>query len=180
MIFCFQFIDKIAGVNVRFTRWKKEAKTNGVKKGTAGSRSLRDTAYEAIYAREGYMKKNLREPTINEIASEIGIAKEEIVYAMDAIQTPVSLFDPVYTEGGDSLYVMDQISDKKNKEENWVESISLREAVERLGERERHIIKLRFYEGKTQMEVANEVGISQAQVSRLEKGALKAMRNYLR
>ncbi len=126
------------------------------------------------------MKKNLREPTINEIASEIGIAKEEIVYAMDAIQTPVSLFDPVYTEGGDSLYVMDQISDKKNKEENWVESISLREAVERLGERERHIIKLRFYEGKTQMEVANEVGISQAQVSRLEKGALKAMRNYLR
>ena len=144
------------------------------------SRSLRDTAYKAIYAREGYMKKNLREPTINEIASEIGIAKEEIVYAMDAIQTPVSLFDPVYTEGGDSLYVMDQISDKKNKEENWVESISLREAVERLGERERHIIKLRFYEGKTQMEVANEVGISQAQVSRLEKGALKAMRNYLR
>ena len=139
------------------------------------SRSLRDTAYKAIYAREGYMKKNLREPTINEIASEIGIAKEEIVYAMDAIQTPVSLF-----EGGDSLYVMDQISDKKNKEENWVESISLREAVERLGERERHIIKLRFYEGKTQMEVANEVGISQAQVSRLEKGALKAMRNYLR
>ena len=126
------------------------------------------------------MKKNLREPTINEIASEIGIAKEEIVYAMDAIQTPVSLFDPVYTEGGDSLYVMDQISDKKNKEENWVESISLREAVERLGERERHIIKLRFYEGKTQMEVANEVGISQAQVSRLEKGALKAIRNYLR
>ena len=126
------------------------------------------------------MKKNLREPTINEIASEIGIAKEEIVYAMGAIQTPVSLFDPVYTEGGDSLYVMDQISDKKNKEENWVESISLREAVERLGERERHIIKLRFYEGKTQMEVANEVGISQAQVSRLEKGALKAMRNYLR
>lgn len=144
------------------------------------SRSLRDTAYKAIYAREGYMKKNLREPTINEIASEIGIAKEEIVYAMDAIQTPVSLFDPVYTEGGDSLYVMDHISDKKNKEENWVESISLREAVERLGERERHIIKLRFYEGKTQMEVANEVGISQAQVSRLEKGALKAMRNYLR
>ena len=144
------------------------------------SRSLRDTAYKAIYARENYMKKNLREPTIQEISSEIGIAKEDIVYAMDAIQTPVSLFDPVYTEGGDSLYVMDQISDKKNKEENWVESISLQEAVNRLGERERHIIKLRFYEGKTQMEVADEVGISQAQVSRLEKGALKAMRNYLR
>ena len=99
---------------------------------------------------------------------------------MDAIQTPVSLFDPVYTEGGDALYVMDQISDKKNKEENWVETISLREAIARLGERERHIIELRFYEGKTQMEVAKEVGISQAQVSRLEKGALKTMKNYLR
>lgn len=117
------------------------------------SRSLRDTAYKAIYAREGYMKKNLREPTINEIASEIGIAKEEIVYAMDAIQTPVSLFDPVYTEGGDSLYVMDQISDKRIKKKTGLNQ-SLREAVERLGERERHIIKLRFYEGKTQMEVA--------------------------
>ena len=143
------------------------------------SRSLRDTAYKAIYAREGYMKKNLREPTINEIASEIGIAKEEIVYAMDAIQTPVSLFDPVYTEGGDSLYVMDQISDKKNLEENWVEEISLREAMNRLPGRERHIIDLRFFEGKTQTEVAEEIHISQAQVSRLEKSALKTMRNYL-
>lgn len=144
------------------------------------SRSLRDTAYKAIYAREGYMKRNLKEPTINEIAAEIGISKEDIVYAMDAIQTPVSLYDPVYTEGGDALYVMDQISDKKNKEENWVETISLREAIKRLGERERHIIELRFYEGKTQMEVAREVGISQAQVSRLEKSALKIMKNYLR
>ena len=144
------------------------------------SRSLRDTAYKAIYAREGYMKKNLREPTINEIASEIGIAKEEIVYAMDAIQTPVSLFDPVYTEGGDSLYVMDQISDKKNKEERWIENLALREAMRRLAPREKHIIELRFYEGKTQMEVAQEIGISQAQVSRLEKSALKYMRNYLR
>ena len=144
------------------------------------SRSLRDIAYKTIYTRENYMRQHLKEPTIAEIADEIGIDKEMIVYAMDAIQSPVSLFEPVYSEGGDTLYVMDQISDKKNKEENWVESISLREAVERLGERERHIIKLRFYEGKTQMEVANEVGISQAQVSRLEKGALKAMRNYLR
>ena len=144
------------------------------------SRSLRDTAYKAIYAREGYMKKNLREPTINEIASEIGIAKEEIVYAMDAIQSPVSLFEPVYSEGGDTLYVMDQISDKKNREDRWIEDLSLREAMNHLGERERHIIQLRFYEGKTQTEVAKEVGISQAQVSRLEKGALKSMRNYLR
>ena len=144
------------------------------------SRSLRDIAYRAIYAKETYMKTNLREPTIAEIASEIGIKKEMIVYAMDAIQNPVSLFEPVYTEGGDTLYVMDQISDKKNKEETWVENLSLREAINRLNKRERHIIDLRFYEGKTQMEVAQEIGISQAQVSRLEKNALKTMRNYLR
>ena len=144
------------------------------------SRSLRDIAYRAIYAKETYMKTNLREPNIAEIASEIGINKEMIVYAMDAIQNPVSLFEPVYTEGGDTLYVMDQISDKKNKEETWVENLSLREAINRLNKRERHIIDLRFYEGKTQMEVAQEIGISQAQVSRLEKNALKTMRNYLR
>ena len=144
------------------------------------SRSLRDIAYRAIYAKETYMKTHLREPTIAESASEIGIEKEIIVYAMDAIQNPVSLFEPVYTEGGDTLYVMDQISDKKNKEETWVENLSLREAINRLNKRERHIIDLRFYEGKTQMEVAQEIGISQAQVSRLEKNALKTMRNYLR
>nr|WP_294667488.1 RNA polymerase sporulation sigma factor SigG [uncultured Blautia sp.] len=144
------------------------------------SRSLRDIAYRAIYAKETYMKTNLREPTIAEIASEIGIEKEMIVYAMDAIQNPVSLFEPVYTEGGDTLYVMDQISDKKNKEETWVENLSLREAINRLNNRERHIIDLRFYEGKTQIEVAREIGISQAQVSRLEKNALRTMRNYLR
>lgn len=144
------------------------------------SRSLRDIAYKAIYAKENYIKHHLKEPTITEIADEIGIEKEMIVYAMDAIQNPVSLFEPVYTEGGDTLYVMDQISDKKNKEEHWVENLSLKEAMSRLGERERHIIELRFYEGKTQMEVADEIGISQAQVSRLEKNALKSMKNYLR
>ena len=144
------------------------------------SRSLRDIAYKAIYTREAYMKQNLREPTINEISEEIGIEKEMIVYAMDAIQNPVSLFEPVYTEGGDTLYVMDQISDKKNKEDLWIENLSLREAMQRLGTREKYIIQLRFYEGKTQMEVAQEIGISQAQVSRLEKNALKTMRNYLR
>ena len=143
------------------------------------SRSLRDIAYKAIYAKEHYMKENLKEPTIQEIASEIGIEKEMIVYAMDAIQNPISLFEPVYTEG-DTLYVMDQISDKKNKEEHWVENLSLQEALNRLGNRERNIIELRFYEGKTQMEVADEIGISQAQVSRLEKNALKSMKNYLR
>lgn len=144
------------------------------------SRSLRDIAYKAIYAKENYIKHHLKEPTITEIAEEIGIEKEMIVYAMDAIQNPVSLFEPVYTEGGDTLYVMDQISDKKNKEERWIENLSLQEAMQRLGERERHIIELRFYEGKTQMEVAQEIGISQAQVSRLEKNALKSMKNYLR
>ena len=144
------------------------------------SRSLRDTAYKAIYAKENYVKKNLKEPTINEIAEEIGMEKEDIVYALDAIQSPVSLYEPVYTEGGDTLYVMDQISDKKNREENWIEDLSLKEAMKRLDDREKHIIEMRFYEGKTQMEVAQEIGISQAQVSRLEKNALKSMRNYLR
>ena len=144
------------------------------------SRSLRDIAYKAIYAKENYLKQHLKEPTIAEIAEEIGIEKEMIVYAMDAIQNPVSLFEPVYTEGGDTLYVMDQISDKKNREDQWIENLSLREAMQRLNDRERHIIELRFYEGKTQMEVAKEIGISQAQVSRLEKNALKSMKNYLR
>lgn len=143
------------------------------------SRSLRDIAYKAIYTRENYMKQHLKEPTVTEIAQEIGIEKEMIVYALDAIQNPVSLFEPVYTEGGDTLYVMDQISDK-NKEERWIENLALREAMQRLNSREKHIIELRFYEGKTQMEVAQEIGISQAQVSRLEKNALKSMRNYLR
>lgn len=143
------------------------------------SRSLRDTAYKAIYAKEGLTRKNSREPTLMEIAQEIGVSKEDITYALDAIQSPVSLYEPIYTDGGDPLYVMDQISDKKNHEENWVEEISLREAMDRLPQRERHIIDMRFFEGKTQTEVAEEIHISQAQVSRLEKSALKAMRNYL-
>jgi len=144
------------------------------------SRSLRDTAYKAIYAKESYMKKHMKEPTVQEIAQEIGISKEDVVFALDAIQSPVSLYDPVYTEGGDTLYVMDQISDRKNKEENWVENLSLSEAMKRLSPRENHIINLRFFEGKTQMEVAEEIHISQAQVSRLEKNALKTMRSYLK
>ena len=142
-------------------------------------RSLKDTAYKAIYAKENLVKKNMKEPTINEIAEEIGISKEDIVYALDAIQNPMSLYEPVFTDGGDTLYVMDQISDKKNKEENWVEHLSLSEAMKRLNDREHEIISLRFFEGKTQMEVADMIGISQAQVSRLEKNALKTMKNYL-
>ena len=143
------------------------------------SRSLKDTAYKAIYAKENMTKKNLKEPTIEEIASEIGIAKEDIVYALDAIQSPMSLYEPIYTDGGDTLYVMDQVSDKKNKEEIWVENIAIGEAMKKLNDREREIIELRFFDGKTQMEVSDMIGISQAQVSRLEKNALKTMRSYL-
>ena len=143
------------------------------------SRSLRDTAYKAIYAKEGYVRRYMKEPTVQEIADEIGIVKEDVVFALDAVQTPMSLHEPVYNDGGDALYVMDQVSDKKNREENWVEELSLEAAMERLNERERYIISLRFFEGKTQTEVAGQIGISQAQVSRLEKNALKTMRQYL-
>ena len=143
------------------------------------SRSLKDTAYKAIYARDILTKHNMKEPTIEEIAKETGISKEDINYALDAIQNPMSLYEPVYTDGGDTLYVMDQISDKKNKEETWVEHLSLSDAMKRLNKRELEIISLRFFSGKTQMEVAGMIGISQAQVSRLEKNALKTMRNYL-
>ena len=143
------------------------------------SRSLRDTAYKAIYAKENYVKRNLKEPTVQEIAEEIGISKEDIVFALDAIQTPMSWQEPVYNDGGDALYVMDQLSDKKNKEEKWVEDLALEAAMEHLGEREKYIIELRFFEGKTQMEVAKEIKISQAQVSRLEKNALRTMKQYL-
>lgn len=143
------------------------------------SRSVRDVAYRAIYAKENLIRQNQKEPTVDEIANEIGITKEEVVYAMDAIATPVSLFEPVYSDGGDTLYVMDQIKDKKNREENWVERMALRDAIARLGERERTIVYLRFFGGRTQMEVAKEMGISQAQISRLEKDALASMRKYL-
>lgn len=143
------------------------------------SRSLRDTAYKAIHAKEELSKTSFKEPTIQEIAESTGIPKEDLVFALDAIQSPLSLYDPVYTDGGDTLYVMDQVKDKKNKEDNWVESLAVNDAMKRLNERENYIIKLRFFEGKTQMEVAEEIHISQAQVSRLEKSALKSMRNYL-
>ncbi len=143
------------------------------------SRSLRDTAYKAIYAKEQLTKKNNREPTVMEIAEEVGLSKEDVVFALDAIQNPVSLYEPVYNDGGDTLYVMDQISDQKNREDNWIQELSLKDALNRLPDREKHIIELRFYEGKTQMEVAEEIHISQAQVSRLEKNALKSMKAYL-
>ena len=143
------------------------------------SRSLRDTAYKAIHAKEVLSKNSFKEPTLQEIAEESGVAAEDILYALDAIQSPVSLYDPVYTDGGDTLYVMDQISDKKNKEENWVEKLSLSDAMNHLSERENFIINLRFFEGKTQMEVADEIHISQAQVSRLEKGAITEIKENM-
>ena len=120
-------------------------------------RSLRDIAYKAMQAKERLAKNAQKEPTLEEIAAECEIPVEDVVYALDAIQTPLSLFDPVYTDGGDTLYVMDQISDKKNKEENWVEDLALQDAINRLNDREKYIINLRFFEGKTQMEVAEEI-----------------------
>ena len=143
------------------------------------SRSLRDTAYKAIYAKEQLTKSMNRTPTIEEIAKETDISEEDIIYALDAIATPMSLFEPVYQDGNDPLFLMDQICDKKNKEETWVERLSLQEAMNQLPGREYHIIKKRFFEGKTQTEVANEISISQAQVSRLEKNALKSIRNFI-
>ena len=143
-------------------------------------RSLRDTAYKAMQTKEQLSLHSQKEPTLEEIAKASNIPVEDIVYALDAIQTPLSLFDPVYTDGGDTLYVMDQISDKKNKEEHWIEDLSLNDALSRLNERDARIINLRFFEGKTQIEVAEESHISQAQVSRLEKNALKSMYQYLR
>ncbi len=144
------------------------------------SRSIRDTAYKAIYTKELMMKDSDKEPTVEEIAAKLEVAPEDIVFALDAIQSPVSLYEPVYAESGDTLYIMDQISDKKNKEDNWIEEISLKAAIDHLSDREHKIINMRYFEGKTQMEVAEEINISQAQVSRLEKKALRSMKNYLR
>lgn len=143
------------------------------------SRSMRDTAYRVMQAREKLMAATQREPTVEQIAKELDIPREEVVFAMDAIVDPVSLFEPVYSDGGDAVCVMDQVKDNKNTDEHWLEQIALKDALGRLGERERRILALRFYEGKTQMEVSTEVGISQAQVSRLEKNALKMIRKNL-
>lgn len=143
------------------------------------SRSLKDIAYKALYVKEKLISKNSKEPTISEIAGEMQLPKEEVVFALDAIADPVSLYEPVYHDGGEAIYVMDQVSDKKNTDESWLESIALGEAMKHLNEREKHILNLRFYRGKTQMEVADEIGISQAQVSRLEKSALKHMKKFI-
>jgi len=143
------------------------------------SRSMRDTAYRVLQAREALMSQNQREPTVEQIAKYLEIPREDVVFAMDAIVDPVSLYEPVYSDGGDAICVMDQVSDTDNTDENWIEQIALREAIDRLGQREKNILALRFYEGKTQMEVSSEIGISQAQVSRLEKGAIDSIKKSL-
>jgi len=143
------------------------------------SRSVRDTAYHVLQCKDSLTSSKGREPTLEEIAKALGIPLEEVVSAMDAITAPVSLYEPVYTEGGDPLTVMDQVRDQKNTDEQWLESIALREAIHGLSEREKRILALRFYDGKTQMEVAGQIGISQAQVSRLEKNALGSIRKAI-
>ena len=141
------------------------------------ARSLRDTAYRALAVNERLSAE--KDPTVEDIAKEMGLAKEEVVFALDAILDPVSLFEPVYHDGGDALYVMDQVSDTRSTDENWIETIALKEAMRRLSKREKLILNLRFFQGRTQMEVADEIGISQAQVSRLEKSALESMRRHI-
>jgi len=143
------------------------------------SRSLRDIAYKALQVREQLINKNAKEPTITEIANELNLPREEVVFALDAIQDPISLFEPIYHDGGDAIYVMDQVKDEKNQDDSWLEGIALREAMKKLNEREKLILTMRFFEGRTQVEVAKEIGISQAQVSRLEKTALAHMRKYI-
>ncbi|MDI3279992.1 MAG: RNA polymerase sporulation sigma factor SigG [Bacillota bacterium] len=143
------------------------------------SRSLRDIAYKALQVRDRLVNRYAKEPTVGEIAAEMNIPQEEIVFALDAIQEPVSLFEPIYHDGGDPIFVMDQISDERQNDGDWLEGISIREALAKLNERERLILTMRFFEGRTQMEVAEEIGISQAQVSRLEKTALKHMRRFI-
>ena len=143
------------------------------------SRSMRDTAYKVLQAKERYISEHQKEPTIEEIAKMLEIKREEVVFALDAIVDPVSLYEPVYSDGGDTICVMDQVRDSKNTDESWLEQIARKEAISRLSERERHILNLRFFEGKTQMEVSAEVGISQAQVSRLEKNAINQIKKNL-
>ncbi len=143
------------------------------------SRSLRDIAYKALQAKERLTTKNSKEPTIAQLAEELQLPKEDVVFALDAIQDPISLFESVYHDGGDAIFVMDQVKDEKNIDENWLETITLKEAMRKLNDREKLILNLRFFDGRTQMEVADEIGISQAQVSRLEKTALMHMKKYI-
>ena len=143
------------------------------------SRSMRDTAYKVLQSKERLIAQTGREPDVEAIARDLGLPRQDVVFAMEAICDPVSLYDPVYSDAGESACVMDQIGDTKNTDEQWLEQIALEEAIKRLSQREKHILALRFYDGRTQMEVAKEVGISQAQVSRLEKNAINQIKKNI-
>ncbi|NLV51425.1 MAG: RNA polymerase sporulation sigma factor SigG [Clostridiales bacterium] len=143
------------------------------------SRSMRDTAYRVLQAKERFTGEHQREPSVEEIAQMLDIKREDVVFATEAVMEPVSLYEPVYSDGSDTICVMDQVSDTKNTDDSWLEKLSLTEAVSHLGNREKQILALRFYEGKTQMEVSSEIGISQAQVSRLEKNAINQIKKYI-
>ena len=143
------------------------------------SRSMRDTAYKVLQAKEAFLAEHQREPSVEEIADRLDLKREDVVFALDAIVDPVSLYEPVYSDGGDTICVMDQVRDQKNTDENWLEQIALREAMEHLSDREKTILRLRFFEGKTQMEVSAHIGISQAQISRLEKNAIQKIKQEL-
>ena len=142
------------------------------------SRSMRDVAYKAMQVKERYISQHQKEPTVEEIAREMGVGKETVVLALESIVEPISLYEPVYSDAGDTIYVMDQVGDK-NDDSNWLEEIALKEAINGLNDREKRILSLRFFRGRTQMELADEIGISQAQVSRLEKGALERIKRQL-
>jgi RNA polymerase sporulation-specific sigma factor len=173
------------GLNVRFSTYGVPMISGEIRRylrdnsAIRVSRSLRDTAYRVLQTRENMIKQQQKEPTMEQIAAALNIPVEDVNFALDAIASPVSLHDPVFTDGGDPLTVMDQVQDTKNTDEMWIEHIALREAMEELTDREKRILALRFYDGRTQMEVASEVGISQAQVSRLEKNALRQIRKEL-
>ena len=143
------------------------------------SRSLRDTAYKVLQAKEAWVAEHQREPSVEEIAQVLGLRREDVVLALDAIVEPVSLYEPIYSDGGDAICVMDQIRDRRDTDESWLEQIALREAMEKLSDREKTILGLRFFEGKTQMEVSARIGISQAQISRLEKNAIAKIKREL-
>ena len=143
------------------------------------SRSMRDTAYKILQAKERFLAEHQREPSVEEVAKLLGVRREEVVFALDAIVDPVSLYEPVYSDSGDAICIMDQVRDSKNTDENWLEHIALKDAISHLSQRERRILNLRFFEGRTQMEVSAEVGISQAQVSRLEKNAIRQIRKNM-
>ena len=140
---------------------------------------MRDMAYKALSMREKLMSETQKEPTMDELAKALGVNREDVVFALDAISDPVSLYEPLYSDGGENICVVDQVSDTRNTDESWLEQIALSDAIERLGDREKHILALRFFFGKTQTEVANEVGISQAQVSRLEKNAISQIKKNI-